>query len=76
MPKIFDARQLPISLTLDQAAMLLQLQRTTVKKMAAAGQIPAYKVGKLWRVDKNLLLAQIKDALPEQYRAAGIQFPA
>lgn len=39
-PKVF---------TPEQAAALLQISTKTLFKMAAAGQLPAFRAGRLWR---------------------------
>jgi excisionase family DNA binding protein len=47
----------PEILTVDQAAELLQANRTTVMDYCRAGKIPARKVGKSWRICKEKLMA-------------------
>lgn len=42
-------------LTADQAAALLQIRPKTAKALAAAGEIPAAKVGECWRFDETQL---------------------
>ena len=39
----------PLVLTPPQAAALLAICEKTLIKMAAAGQIPAFRAGRLWR---------------------------
>jgi excisionase family DNA binding protein len=39
----------PKVLTPPQAAALLQISEKTLLKMAAAGQIPCFRAGRLWR---------------------------
>jgi excisionase family DNA binding protein len=42
-------------LTVEEAAALLRVRPKTVRALAAAGIIPAVKVGKPWRFDETLL---------------------
>jgi excisionase family DNA binding protein len=42
-------------MTTEEAARYLQLDPLTVRYLARAGAIPAFKVGKLWRVKRDLL---------------------
>jgi nitrogen PTS system EIIA component len=42
-------------LTVQEVAEILKLHPRTVMKMAAAGEIPAAKVGKKWRFDRRLV---------------------
>lgn len=43
-------------LTLDQAADLLQVSHNTLRKLIQEGQIPARKVGREWRLSRQVLL--------------------
>lgn len=47
----------PALLTTEQAGMLLQMTPEHVKRLCARGDLPAQKIGKLWRVDKERLKA-------------------
>jgi len=40
-------------LTLEQIAEYLQMSTSSIYKMAQAGKIPAYKVGRQWRFKKD-----------------------
>ncbi len=40
-------------LTLKQIAEYLQMSESSIYKMAQAGKIPAYKVGRQWRFKKE-----------------------
>ncbi|HOJ16777.1 MAG TPA: helix-turn-helix domain-containing protein [Caldisericia bacterium] len=40
-------------LTLEQIAEYLQMSTSSIYKMAQAGRIPAYKVGRQWRFKKE-----------------------
>lgn len=60
-PAIYtDLGQLPAILTPAEAAALLRVSETTVKDQARAGDLPgAFKLGKVWRVERDALLAHI-----------------
>jgi excisionase family DNA binding protein len=55
-----DVASLPEVLTTRQAAELLQLSVETIKAQAAAGMLPAAKVGREWRFSRRQLLAWIE----------------
>lgn len=40
-------------LTLEQIAEYLQMSTSSIYKMAQAGKIPAYKIGRQWRFKKE-----------------------
>jgi len=42
-------------LTLEQIAEYLQMSTSSIYKMAQAGKIPAYKVGRQWRFRKEVI---------------------
>jgi excisionase family DNA binding protein len=46
---------LPRVLTPPQAAALLQISEKTLLKMAAAGDLPAFRAGRLWRFPASAL---------------------
>lgn len=43
-----------------EAAGLLRVSESTVKRMAVRGELPAVKVGKAWRFNRELLIAYSK----------------
>ena len=47
-------------LTLEQIAEYLQMSTSSIYKMAQAGKIPAYKVGRQWRFKKEEIDKWIK----------------
>ena len=55
------AREKPI-LTPDRVALLLGITETQVRVLARAGELPGFKLGKLWRFEKTALM-----------RCAGVQ---
>lgn len=67
--RIFDERQLPPMITLEETAALLNIDRETARRMAFNGELPAFKISeRIWRVDKTALLAQCKELLPVKFR--------
>jgi len=54
-------RQERVLLDLEEAAEVMGVERTTVYRLVRAGEIPALKIGKLWKVPKDLLLEWIHD---------------
>jgi excisionase family DNA binding protein len=42
-------------MTIDEVAEYLNLHPLTVRRLAREGEIPAFKVGRQWRVKKELL---------------------
>jgi excisionase family DNA binding protein len=43
-------------LTVDEAAALLKIPRSSVYKLAQQGKIPAKKVGKHWRFHRQMIM--------------------
>lgn len=56
-------------LTAEQAAAILQVHPRTVKRMAASGEIPAMKIGKLWRFRESLLDAWVNSEVESTGRS-------
>lgn len=46
-------------LTIKETASLLRLTIETVRKLCVKGELPARKVGHVWRIDRDRLLASI-----------------
>ena len=42
-------------MTIDDVSAYLQLHPLTVRRLARAGEIPAMKIGRQWRVQRELL---------------------
>ena len=61
-------------LTVDEAADQLRVHPATIRRMIRRGEMPAVRVGRLWRVDASVTTAQIvpQAAQPEvvKYSAA------
>lgn len=47
---------IPQLLTFDEAREYLRVNRGTLYKLLRNGDLPAYRVGKQWRIDKKELL--------------------
>ena len=45
--------QVPLILDLAQISMLLGIDNETARRKCVSGEIPAKKVGKFWRAEKN-----------------------
>lgn len=58
--QIFDAKQLPVYLTIEETARLLRKSPETAKKWAQQGKIPAAKIGRAYIVDKDALIKQLE----------------
>lgn len=50
--QITDWRDVPIVVDIDFVALVLNCHPESVRRMAAKGEIPAIKVGGVWRINK------------------------
>ena len=48
-------------LTISEVAKYLKLHELTVRRLAREGELPAFKVGRQWRIKRNLLEAWIEE---------------
>src|SRR5690606_15870263 len=55
-------------LTLADIARDLRVTRRFVSNLAARGELPAYKIGRVWRVARADYLAWLKKRRPRQWR--------
>jgi len=55
-------------LTLEQIAEYLQMSTSSIYKMAQAGKIPAYKVGRQWRFRKEEIDKWITNKKSNKFR--------
>ena len=46
---------MPQLMTTKEVAKYLKLHKITVGKHAAKGEIPAFRIGKVWRFDKEVI---------------------
>lgn len=53
IPKPFE--DMDHIMTIEEVARYLSLHELTVRRLAREGEIPAFKIGRQWRVKKNLL---------------------
>ena len=49
-------------LTVGQLAKLLQVSTKTVERACLRGEIPAFKVGRLWRFDRAIISSWIQES--------------
>jgi excisionase family DNA binding protein len=47
---------LPATLTVNQVAELLQVEPRTIRRNIEFGEIPARKIGRVWRIPKSFVL--------------------
>lgn len=50
-----DLNQLPDVLTADEIARYLRVSKTTVCRWCSTGRLPAFRIGRGWRVQRILL---------------------
>ena len=48
-------------LTIAEVAKYLKLHELTVRRLAREGELPAFKVGRQWRIKRNLLESWIAE---------------
>ncbi len=49
----------PVLFDSEYAAILLGLRVQTVRYMARTGELPAVKIGRVWRFEKSALMAKV-----------------
>jgi excisionase family DNA binding protein len=47
--------EMPDMLTIAEVAKYLKLHELTVRRLAREGELPAFKVGRQWRIKRDLL---------------------
>ena len=52
---------MPVMLTIAEVAEYLKLHELTVRRLAREGELPAFKVGRQWRIKRDLLEDWIKE---------------
>lgn len=55
MEKRNGSRDFNLIMTIEEVARYLNLHELTVRRLAREGEIPAFKIGRQWRVKKDLL---------------------
>lgn len=50
---------LPATLTVNQVAELLQVEPRTIRRNIEFGDIPAKKIGRVWRIPRGFVLAYL-----------------
>jgi excisionase family DNA binding protein len=56
-----SVEDMPDMLTIAEVARYLKLHELTVRRLAREGELPAFKVGRQWRIKRNLLEQWIED---------------
>jgi excisionase family DNA binding protein len=56
---------LPLTLTAQEAADLCRVTVKVIKEKCVAGEIPANKVGRAWRIDRDALRAYLHGSGPK-----------
>ena len=52
---------MPDMLTISEVAEYLKLHELTVRRLAREGELPAFKVGRQWRIKRDLLETWIEE---------------
>lgn len=56
-----ESKYNPQLLTFNEAKRFLRINRGTLYKLIRDGSLPAFRVGKLWRIDKFELITWLKN---------------
>ena len=59
--EMLNREDMPDMLTISDVATYLKLHELTVRRLAREGELPAFKVGRQWRIKRNLLEAWIEE---------------
>ena len=51
---------LPATLTVNQVADLLQVEPRTIRRNIEFGEVPARKIGRVWRIPKSFVLSYLE----------------
>ena len=57
---------LPATLTVNQVAELLQVEPRTIRRNIEFGEIPAKKIGRVWRIPRGFVLAYLDVERPDE----------
>jgi excisionase family DNA binding protein len=63
----------PDVLTVEQLADLLQVEAATIRKLAAANELPGRKVGRHWRFSRQAVLEWLASPGAPRRRSAGFE---
>lgn len=55
-----NEENMPDMLTIAEVAKYLKLHELTVRRLAREGELPAFKVGRQWRIKRDLLESWIE----------------
>ena len=53
--KFYGWDQLPVMMTTEEASCVLRVTEVTVRTMIREGRLPGVKIGKSWRIDREML---------------------
>ena len=56
-----NEENMPDMLTIAEVAKYLKLHELTVRRLAREGELPAFKVGRQWRIKRDLLESWIEE---------------
>jgi excisionase family DNA binding protein len=59
--KASSGDDMPDMMTIAEVARYLKLHELTVRRLAREGELPAFKVGRQWRIKRDLLESWIAD---------------
>ena len=59
-PTTSNEEDMPDMLTIAEVAKYLKLHELTVRRLAREGELPAFKVGRQWRIKRDLLESWIE----------------
>jgi excisionase family DNA binding protein len=63
MPKYYcDWSRLPLMLTINQAAVLIQITPEHLRTLCRKGIVPAMQLGQEWRIDREVMRERLKGA--------------
>jgi excisionase family DNA binding protein len=64
-----EVKRMPHIMTTKEIAEYLKLHEITICKYAAEGRIPAIRIGRVWRFDKNAIDKWIGEGTPPVIKA-------
>lgn len=56
--KVYSWNEVSALMTPNEAALLLEMPEDTIRHYCQTNQLPAYRIGKQWRIDKQKLMEQ------------------
>jgi excisionase family DNA binding protein len=65
-----DVNELPNIMTVDEVASYLRISKTTVCRWCNSGKLPAFRLGRSWRVKRHDMEAHINRAMTDTEQEA------